>query len=141
MKDYIQTSHRPIGYQPVHITYRLAGSIPKVVVTRLQRERDERIEYLAGRITSSKSESDRRQWENELKQVETRMRLKIDKFLDDVKTGPFHLQIPSIRKIILESWLFLHEKQAIFVIAICVMGNHVHAIVKASNEVCEAGQR
>jgi len=38
---------------------------------------------------------------------------------------------PVIRKSVLDSWKFLHEQKVIFLIAICVMGNHVHVIVRA----------
>jgi len=134
---YTQKQHFPITEQPTLLTYRLAGSIHKTVIEDLLKKRSLKIEKLNVEILKFPKEKRHEVHERELFLIHGEHALAIDRILHHTKDGPFHLMEPEIRKQVLESWKFLHEIGAVFLYAICVMGNHVHVIVKAPEGVVE----
>lgn len=123
--------HYPISYKPVHITYRLAGSISKKEVNATARRRQKAIDELNNKLLGIPAEHQHGIRTAELRLINSRYELALDSILHNNRSGPFFLQQSEVQKIILDSWLNLQERAIVFVIAVCVMGNHVHAIVKA----------
>lgn len=127
-----QQPHFPITANPVHITYRLAGSVPVKTLHKLQTKRDEQLNSIQIRLQQTSNPEDQKSLRNQLYQTSVKFELAIDEILDSIKQGHFYLHRPPVQKIIMDSWLKLHRDQDIYLIAICVMGNHVHVIVKSS---------
>ena len=61
--------------------------------------------------------------------IQAKYEMLTDHALHDGQAGPFYLQRPAITKLVLDSWHFLHHTQAVFLCAVCVMGNHVHVVL------------
>jgi REP element-mobilizing transposase RayT len=131
-------SHFPIGKTPVHFTYRLHGSIPKGYEKEVKQWRFRKIE--AAREASLKYPPGigGRFLEAELFKINAFYEMQLDAYLHEDSNGPFHLSNPDVAKEILDSYRFLHDKQELFVYAVCVMSNHVHAVVRAPEGVDEA---
>lgn len=127
--------HYPIGKQPIHITYRLYGSIPKKFQEALQIKRQRELHKardeasrlsagLAGQILV------KREFE-----INARYELAFDEYLHNGTNGPYYLSRPEWVVEILKSYAYLHENNDVFVYAVCVMSNHVHAIVRGPDDV------
>jgi len=123
-----------ISQNPVHITYRLLGSIPKSVVDSLKFRRDQALSVLEEDVMRL-PESHREQVRHQRKFIITgEYEIALDNALHQLSTkGPMFLSQRNIAQIIISSWLFLQEEGSIYVYAICVMSNHVHLIVRASD--------
>lgn len=127
----LNVPHFPISATPVHLTYRLAGSIPRSVEMRIQAmersslaEARKRLEGLTG---SNYGEA----WRLEMERIDRQTEAATDEALHRADFGPMHLSDPAIRTIVLDSWQFLHSKGVISLYAVCVMSNHVHVILAA----------
>lgn len=70
-------------------------------------------------------------YKHELFAINARYELEIDQALHSIADGPFYLSDPRLAKEIIDSWKFLHDNEDVYVYAVCVMGNHVHALVRA----------
>ncbi|WP_090165110.1 transposase [Neolewinella agarilytica] len=70
-------------------------------------------------------------YKKKLFEINANFELEIDHALHAIKKGPFHLCDVRLAQIIIDSWIFLQEHQFVYICAICVMGNHVHALVRA----------
>ena len=103
-------SHFPIGTVPVHITYRLFGSVP--------RAEKKRIATGPGNKTATAGSLMREE-------------LAVDSYLHRFSTGPMHLAHEGIRQLVLDSCLYLQAEGTLVLYAACVMSNHVHVIVGA----------
>lgn len=122
--------HRDIGMVPMHIVYRLFGSIPQAEIRQLLEER-ERL-YGSGRPLDRDVPSrvpgrdvrSRAEWTEE----------KFEALLHHKSNGPYHLSDPRVAKLVLDSWHWIAEKYHLYLYAICVMGNHVHALISAKGE-------
>jgi putative transposase len=86
--------------RPYFLTYRLHGSIPKIEIERLR----------------TLHQSDRGGEE---------FFRAFDAILD--ANGPYHLQIPEIRTIVMDSLGYLNERD-LYIYAYTVMPNHVHVV-------------
>ena len=131
MPKRVQASHFPIGHAPVHVTYRLAGSIPQAELKRLLRARDERLRALNDRFATVRTAAEKALLVKEQFAAAAEFELSIDRALHAIYTGDFYLQDPVVRGIVMDSWAALHRRGDICVIALCVMGNHVHVLLKA----------
>jgi len=101
------------------IVFRLDGSLPKAVITRLQEERAE-----AKKILLEKGLP-----EDVIKIELNKMRRfyfgKFDALLNENHSGPDFLKEPAIAKIVADAIMFFNEKRY-KVINYCIMSNHVH---------------
>ena len=124
-------SHFDIGLDPVHINYRLHGSIPKIVRQRIDHwhtaERD-RIDAKLSDLPAVRYDNTRRR---EMKQLRRRLEHATDRGMHTSTTGPRWLAQPAIRTTVLDSWRFLAREGELELHAVCVMSNHVHVIVSA----------
>lgn len=117
------------------ITYRLEGSIPKDELRYLSDRRRVQVEKLDVKILEYPKNLREQVYTQELFLINARFEMAIENALHTVTSGPFYLQQPPIRRIVMDSWLNLHDRAKVFVLAICVMGNHVHVIVKAPESI------
>ncbi|MBB4080828.1 REP element-mobilizing transposase RayT [Lewinella aquimaris] len=119
--------HRPFRHIPMHVVYRLKGSLPVNVIERLRQERSR----LYANRGNDKAGSEIAQEEFEVL---------LDNALHTESNGPYHLSDPAIATAVLDSWHFIAERLGLFIYAICVMSNHVHVIARsASGEDIDAG--
>jgi REP element-mobilizing transposase RayT len=122
MDDFYRR-HLP-HYQPeaakYFTTFRLAGSLPKEVIERLQKEREESGQYLSG------IDDDKKRIES-FRQLRQEYFEKFDSLLDGSSTGPVWLKEESIASIVAEAIQFRNRKKY-DLIAYCIMPNHVHLI-------------
>lgn len=102
------------------VTFRLADSIPKVVLERLKREAEARERIL--KETPDPSERDRLLYEESKRQFG-----RFDETLDKVTTGPFWLRQPEIAAILVEALHYRHGK-VYDLDAFCIMSNHAHVV-------------
>jgi REP element-mobilizing transposase RayT len=75
-------------------------------------------------------------------EVNTLHELLLDDYLHNENNGPYHLARPKLATIVLASLLTLHEREIVYIYAICVMSNHVHAVlgVPDGKELVDVGQ-
>ena len=125
-------SHYPTGSSPVHVTYRLYGSIPRSVEDRIaalersaMADARRRLETLSGRQYYEA-------WRLELEQISRKLEVATEKALHDVDFGPMHLRRVDLQSIVLDSWTFLQTQEVIELHAACVMSNHVHIIFSSA---------
>ncbi len=102
------------------VTFRLADSIPKVVLERLKREAEARERIL--KETPDPSERDRLLYEESKRQFG-----RFDEILDKATTGPFWLGQPEIAAILAEALHYRHGK-VYDLDAFCIMSNHAHVV-------------
>lgn len=126
--------HDPLTQKPVHITYRLLGSVPKQIEEQLKLRRDKALSLLEEEIMML-PEVHRSQERYKRKFViEGKYEMALDDALHSAALGsPMYLNSTNLAKIIIDSWLFLQRNKLVFVYAVCVMGNHVHVVVRAPN--------
>ncbi|MEM9526154.1 MAG: transposase [Bacteroidota bacterium] len=127
--------HRDVGVVPVHIVYRLYGSVPKVELEKLLEERKQ-LFGSRGLVRPVASGQDN-QGKSTGRDVRSRSEWTEEKFEDllhNRSNGPYHLANPQIAKLVLESWHWITEKYSLYLYAICVMSNHVHVLLSAKGE-------
>lgn len=124
--------HRDIGMVPVHIVYRLFGSVAQVEIEKLLEERNRL--FGSGRagsgrpvrhIKTGRDVRSRAEWTEE----------KFEALLHQKSNGPYHLSDPRIAKLVLDSWHWIAEKYHLYLYAICIMGNHVHVLLSGKGEM------
>ncbi len=130
-------SHFPIGQKPVHFTYRLYGSIPKSYDEELKLRRDgalavAKVDSLKYPPRAGDQFLNRRIFE-----INARYEMEMENYLHKDSNGPYYLSKPEIAAEVLKSYQYLHDNQELFVYAVCVMSNHVHAVVRAPYGVDE----
>ncbi|CAH1001264.1 hypothetical protein LEM8419_02163 [Neolewinella maritima] len=121
MKEgYGKLPHRPFRHIPMHIVYRLKGSLPQSVIDQLRSQQTElRLQYaptVQGRALAAEAFEE-----------------KLDSALHARSNGPYHLADPSIAKLILNSWTFIAEQLGVLVYTVCVMSNHVHVVARSAS--------
>ncbi|WP_157472239.1 transposase [Neolewinella persica] len=129
--------HYPIGQKPVHLTYRLYGSIPKSFDEHLKDKRDRAFAVARAKSLKYPSEIGGHFLAKSIFDINARYELALDSFLHENSNGPYHLSKSELAAEVLKSYQFLHDKGQLYVYAVCVMSNHVHAIVKAPEELEE----
>ena len=134
MNDNAKVPHQNIDLEPVHITYRLAGSLPVVVLKEIKNKHQRSKEDLELKSKQNPLFLRSGMHAKALFQLNARYELEIDEALHKIKSGPFHLMQPALAREIINSWKFLQEQTAVYVYAICVMGNHVHALVRSPTD-------
>ncbi|MCP9234789.1 transposase [Lewinella sp. JB7] len=139
MKSYINVSHFPLGVTPVHITYRLAGSIPMEEKRRIAQRRAEQVAALRHKLRGQPEWLSTEVYTQEMQRISGEVESEIERLLHRWDSGPMHLKCPTISSVIVVSWRFLHDYEEIKLYAVCVMSNHVHVILSAptgSEKVC-----
>ena len=130
-----QKKHRNITSAPVHITYRLAESLPKSLVTDLKNKRDQQVFTIRQTINLAKTPEELNHLRFLLFSVNGKYELSIEDALHKVRSGPMFLNRSELKKSVIDSWRYLHEEGRINLIAVCVMSNHVHVVLKAAEGV------
>lgn len=125
--------NRDIIHWPVHIIYRLRGSIPHARVYRLK------IDYeLALTAAWANDHATVRSFlrtdDTSVEAVKAAFQRKYDELLHQSTTGPYWLEDPRLQREVINSWLHLEKGGHITLHAVSVMGNHVHALVQHPQE-------
>ena len=127
--------HDPITHHAVHITYRLAGSVPKGQLAILRSRRDRALARLEVSLLGVPEPLYTENWNKQTYHINVNYELAVEEVLHQGGTGPRHLGRDDIACLVLQSWLTLHERQAIFLYAVCIMSNHVHVVLQAPGGV------
>ncbi|THH35580.1 transposase [Neolewinella litorea] len=128
-RDRGNISHFWLGHRPVHITYRLHGSIPRVELLRIAQHRTEALLARDKRMEKVSSRYHAEALAQETHRISSHVELELEAALHRGSQGPFHLEQTELRNIVLDSWKFLQKEIEVY--AVCVMSNHVHAVVGA----------
>ena len=121
---------------PVHIVYRLRGSLPHAEVNRIKdtyREQLRRI-HEAHQRDAPKNHPTHYEYRQARTVLEVFRFRQYDNLLDRCETGPRFLEDPALKRVILRSWAKLEELGRVRIYAISVMSNHVHVILAATEE-------
>jgi len=129
--------HYPIGQKPVHFTYRLSGSVPKSFDKELKRKRDRELDIAKAESLKYPAGQGGQFLQKRIFEINALYELALDNYLHKDSNGPYHLSNPQIATEIIKSYLFLHDKNQLYVYAVCVMSNHVHAVVRAPDGIDE----
>ncbi len=104
------------------ITYRLAGSLPKSVLSKLQEAYE--IKRLA---ILDNHNGDEKSAHPELNTLQNAHRKKLDRYLDQVFAGPTWLKDPQVATIVTDSLKYIEQEFKYWTIwSYCIMSNHVH---------------
>jgi putative transposase len=121
-KTYYRRSlphYQPPGYT-FFITFRLAGSLPKIVVEQLKCDYEKGLKFFAG-LKNDKVKYERYR-ESQEKYFE-----QFDSFLDKSKSGKFWLRDERIASMVKDS-IHYRDGKEYSLIAYCIMPNHVHLV-------------
>ena len=121
--------HYELEHAPVHLTYRLKGSIPTDHLIRLAQKREEALAQLKNTATNSQAPPSREQLETGVYELNRRYELAVDRFLHTKANGPYHLANEEIANHVLNSWKWLHHRNEIMLSSVCIMSNHVHVVL------------
>jgi putative transposase len=110
------------------VTYRLADSIPKIVLEKLRSDWNDFQQKLVRMDDENKR--------NELLAVERRRYFKrYDESLDRILSGPVWLREGRVAKVVADAIQYRHSKEY-ELISYCIMPNHVHMVIYVGrNEV------
>ena len=128
--DYKQFSrrHRPHIHPPdaiLFVTYRLAGSIPKAVVSQYKAKK----EWLENEIRRLEHDGDKLKLVEQVEQFQRHWFLKFEAILDRSEHGPMWMQNTIVAERVVDS-LHRLDGEAYRLDAFSVMSNHVHALFK-----------
>ena len=126
-------THFDLAYAPVHISYRLHGSVPKKQLEYLKEQKGKQIEQLLAAQCHQEHKLSAEEFKLQMHYINRRYEQAIDDYLHNSSNGPLYLSEPAVAEEIIESWKFLHEKLAVYLYAVCVMSNHVHVVVGNAN--------
>ena len=129
--------HSPIPATPVHITYRLYGSIPNLPLQRLHESHRLQLAKLKERFPAPRQMEERsalRSYREGNEEAAVRFYLGYDNLLDRALVGPTFLATPQAKQLIIESWHTLAHLRHLNIHAISVMSNHVHIILESREE-------
>lgn len=133
--------HRDFSIVPTHVIDRLHGSIPQPVLA----DNRERVKAEIFRIRKHALTLPAKHRSLYIKQATQRVRAEHESFLEQTlhenPNGPYYLRNPQIAQLVIEAWLYQAKHKGLIVIAICVMSNHVHALVRGpdSGTIIKAG--
>ena len=133
-------TNRPITNALVHLTYSLKGSISSG-----------QLEKMGQTYYSAKAGLDQHftlkerhppslratEYQRQLTNIALQYYLRYDETLDHLRNGPMFLESPEAKKIIINSWMYLAKQYKLTIYAISVMSNHVHLILRATEEGAE----
>ena len=122
--------------QPIHITYRLYGSIPNLPLQQLhhahqlKRLRAQRALHEVEQRGEAHLLSQHRK---ALQQTELDHYLQYDQLLDYPTGGPQYLAGPDEKALVISSWQTIATLHGLHPYAISVMDNHVHVLVESKH--------
>lgn len=128
--------NRPISRTPVHIIYRLHDSLPREIITRISNRMNEELEILRQQFPKVRL-ADLNQhpaYRIAAAEIKNEYQLQYDVALDQIESGPMFLNGLQEKKIVINSWLHLANKEPIEIYAISVMSNHVHVLLAHQEE-------
>lgn len=123
--------NRDFTSQVVHLNYRLAHSLPKAHVLRLKEAYD-----IALQAAGRNDQAMLRQWfpaataPLTVDDVKDHFFIQYDELLHRVTNGPMFLAEQAAKEEVKKSWLHFQRLGMIEVIALCVMSNHVHVLLR-----------
>lgn len=126
---------RNLTSTPVHLTYRLEGSLANQVLADLSTKYHADLEKLReqyGFPARKKSSPYYEAYQNALASLEVQHYVLYDMLLDKTTNGPMFLAGTKAKAVIINSWKFLALKHGFKLYAISVMSNHVHVVVSNS---------
>ncbi|MCP9234703.1 transposase [Lewinella sp. JB7] len=126
-------AHFPIGRSPVHINYRLHGSIPVAERNRIFQERTAAVREVKATLSDLPDPLYEASLAMEMDRINQQFESAVEQALHCARTGPMHLQQPEIRETVIDSWKYLHARKEIELHAVCAMSNHVHLIVSSTS--------
>ena len=129
MKLTWTTPNRPHGFlceTPIHLIYRLKGCAPVKELREISYELKAQLKIL---------KSFDRVPEAQLHRVLDEHFKIYDALLDAQDQSKYILINQVAADIIIKSWLTLQERGELLIYAICVMGNHVHVILRGPDDV------
>ncbi|CAH1002331.1 hypothetical protein LEM8419_03238 [Neolewinella maritima] len=126
-------SHFPVGITPVHINYRLYGSIPQAELKRIQLLRRSATADMKRQFGKLSDQHFAEASKQEMARIDRMVEAKMEHTLHQSGSGPMYLRQPELRDTVLASWQFLHQRKELVLYAACLMSNHVHAIVSNIN--------
>lgn len=112
----------PIG-ATFFISYRLADSLPRSIVKKLEKELADEIQVL--------KKISREDLDVEISKAKKRYFGKFDKQLDIEPFGSCYLQMPEVANLVKDS-LFKKDGEWYELLAFCIMPNHVHVLLDMS---------
>jgi putative transposase len=104
-----------------HVTFRLAGSLPRAAIIGLQQERDEFKNRMQKTSNSGEQKRLRREWN-------ARYFGHFDAYLNVVSEGPFWLRNPQVADLVSAAIRF-RDHGVYELLSFCVMPTHVHMLV------------
>ncbi|SMO89709.1 transposase [Gracilimonas mengyeensis] len=108
------------------VTFRLAGSIPKKVITKLKAEK----EQLFGKYVANQDSTE------EVSDIPLKIHKyifkKYDDYLDDHVIGPTWLAEKEVAKVVTEA-IYFRDDRVYELYAYCIMPNHVHLVFRLLN--------
>ncbi len=122
---------------PVHLTYRLYGSIPNLPLQQLHDSHRLRLLELKKRFPTVRQEQDRsalKDYRDQTEEESVRFYLGYDDLLDRALVGPTYLAGQEAKDLVVESWHTLARMRKLTIYAISVMSNHVHVILASQEE-------
>lgn len=122
--------HRDFSLTPVHIIDRLHGSIPQVRLEekrKLLRLEIQNIRKIIGGLPKDKRSKKQKQL---LAKARAKFEFELDDLLHNDSNGPYYLENDAIAQIVIEAWKFQTLARGLVVIAVCIMSNHIHALVR-----------
>lgn len=133
--------HQNFGITPTHIVDRLHGSISKKELDGYR----EKVNAEIARINRHALTLPEKHQELYRREQTRKIRSQYEGFLENTlhsnPNGPYHLNNPDIAKLVIDAWKFQTASKGLVVIAVCIMSNHVHALVRGPDDgtVIEAG--
>ena len=121
---------------PIHITYRLHGSIPNLPLQHLHtNHRLQRLRLHAQfrETTPTPGPEELATLRSDLLSSDRQHYLKWDALLDEARSGPRYLASAAAREIVLDSWHTIARQDKLKIYAISVMDNHVHILLESRN--------
>ncbi len=99
--------HFPTGLTPVHINYRLYGSIPTALKQKLELSRAKSLDDMEVRLQGLPDWLYEEAYTREVAAIDHRYEAEVEWGLHQSTSGSIFLDRPTLRKIILDSWKFL----------------------------------
>ena len=123
---------RPLRHQPMHLIYRLKGSVPKVAALKLLQWKNEALDELQAEYgLPEKMSGDRLiAYVDKQEQIQDVFELRYEQLLGGAKQGPYWLSDERAKREVINSWLHLERMGEVQLFAISVMSNHVHMLLQ-----------
>ncbi len=119
---------------PIHITYRLYGSIPNLPLRALHSSHRLRKLRLRDDYPTDQINADpelKQEYRAALLESEVDHYLNYDRLLDYPTTGPRFLAGAAAKQIVIDSWKHIAQQRGLKLYAISVMDNHVHVLLES----------